>query len=52
MQISSRSKWLKDVNILGDASQLPAKLVDALEVLAIEESRTNDEIELAIRQKR
>lgn len=51
MQISDRSKWLKGYNILGDGSQLPAKLVDALEVIAIEEERTNNELELAARRK-
>jgi len=47
-----RNKNLPNLNIMGNGSEMPAKVVDAMEVLAIEESRTDRELEIAIRTPR
>ena len=46
-----RNKSLNGLGILGNGSELPAKVVDALEVLAVEEVRTDRELEIAIRTR-
>lgn len=47
-----RNKSLPSLNILGQGYEMPAKVVDAMEVLAIEENRTDRELEIAIRTPR
>ena len=51
MTLYLKNKALPTLNVLGNGSELPARIVDALEVLAIEENRTDNEISAAIRAK-
>lgn len=47
VRINNRSRWVKDLQILGPGQDIPSKMVDAMELLAIEEERANSEIQSA-----
>lgn len=51
LQLHLRNKALPGLNILGPGDELPAKMVDAFEVLAVEEQRTDRELEIAMRTR-
>lgn len=46
-----RNKSLPGLGILGPGHELRAKVVDALEIIAVEEQRTNHQIEMELHKR-